>query len=376
MVGRTIADTAGTLGKDGKAYRRLFRFLVSDWEKILEDMLGPLPLPPHHPLADLLFGMAALLPARTLAQSWFSGPNARALLGGLAAHSILPLERPATSAFGLMLGMLAQAVGWPFARGGSRRVGEALVAHLKSLGGEIETGCEVHSLADLPPARAVLMDVTPRQLVRIAGNSLPVGYLRQLERFRYGPGVFKVDWALSGPVPWKAGGLEQAGTVHLGGTLEEISASERAVWHGQHPERPYTILVQATPFDPSRAPTGKHTAWAYCHVPNGSTVDMTARIEAQVEHFAPGFRDLILARSVKNAADLEAYNPNYVGGDINGGVQDLSQLFTRPTPRVLVPYATPVKGLYLCSSSTPPGGGVHGMCGVHAAYAALAGMFK
>lgn len=376
LVGRTTLDTAATLGKDGKAYRRLFDFLVRDWEKILEDMLGPLPLPPRHPLADIRFGLAALLPARTLAQAWFRTSLGRAFFGGLAAHAILPVEKPATAAFGLMLGMLAQAVGWPVARGGSRQVGAALAAHLQSLGGEIETGCEVKSLDELPSTRAILMDVTPRQLLRIAGERLPAGYHRQLARYRYGPGVCKVDWALSGPIPWKAAGCSQAGSIHLGGTLEEISASEEAVWRNDHPERPYTIVVQASLFDPSRAPQGQQTAWAYCHVPNGSTLDMTARIEAQVERFAPGFRDLILARSTKNAAAMEAYNPNYVGGDINGGVQDLSQLFTRPTPRVVVPYATPVKGLYLCSSSTPPGGGVHGMCGVHAAYAALSFLSK
>jgi phytoene dehydrogenase-like protein len=273
VIGRTLADTASTLGRDGKAYLRLFDFLDRNWEKILEDMLGPLPLLPRHPLTDFRFGLGAILPARNLAQAWFTGPLARALFAGLAAHAILPLEKPATAAFGLMLGMLAQSVGWPVAKGGSRQVGSALAAYLRSLGGEIQTGIEVKSLDELPPSRAILMDVTPRQLVRIAGERLSTGYRRQLERFRYGPGVFKIDWALTGPVPWKLQVCSQAGTVHLGGTLEEISASEKTVWRGEHPEQPYVILTQATLFDPSRAPAGKHTAWAYCHVPNGSTLD-------------------------------------------------------------------------------------------------------
>jgi phytoene dehydrogenase-like protein len=283
---------------------------------------------------------------------------------------MMPLEGWATAGIGLIQTVLAHAVGFPMARGGSQVMAGALASYLRSLGGEMETGSEVRSLGDVPPARAVLMDVTPRQLLRIAGDRLPARYRRQLARFRYGPGVFKVDWALDGPIPWSAPEVNRAATVHLGGRLEEIAAAERAVWRGEHPERPFVILVHQTPFDPSRAPAGKHTAWGYCHVPNGSTVDMSDRIESQVERFAPGFRDLILARHARNAAEMEAYNPNYVGGDINGGVQDLRQLFTRPAPR-LVPYSTPVKGLYLCSSSTPPGGGVHGMCGVFAARAAL-----
>jgi phytoene dehydrogenase-like protein len=283
---------------------------------------------------------------------------------------MLPLERLASAAFGLVLGITGHAIGWPVPRGGSQRIPDALAAYLRSLGGEILTGCPVKSLDELPPSRSILLDVTPRQLLQIAGDRLPHGYRKRLAGFRYGPGVFKIDWALSGPIPWRAEACRRAGTVHVGGTLEEIASGERAVWRGEHPARPLVLLAQQSLFDSTRAPSGQHTAWAYCHVPSGSTLDMTEQIERQVERFAPGFRDCILARSTKTSVDMEAYNPNYVGGDINGGVQDLGQLFTRPTFR-LVPYSTPVRGLYLCSSSTPPGGGVHGMCGYFAAQAAM-----
>jgi phytoene dehydrogenase-like protein len=269
-----------------------------------------------------------------------------------------------------MLGVLGHAVGWPMPRGGAQAVADALAAHLRTLGGEIVCGRTVRSLADLPRAPVVLLDVTPRQLLRLAGDRLPGGYRRRLARYRYGPGVFKIDLALDGPIPWTAPECGRAATVHLGGSLAEIAAGEAAVWRGEHPERPYVILAQPSLFDPTRAPAGRHTAWAYCHVPHGSTVDMSERIEAQIERFAPGARARILARSRLGPAQLEAYNPNLIGGDINGGVQDLGQHFTRPVAR-LVPYATPVPGLYLCSSSTPPGGGVHGMCGYWAARAAL-----
>jgi phytoene dehydrogenase-like protein len=282
----------------------------------------------------------------------------------------MPLNQTLTAAFGLILGILGHAVGWPMPRGGSQKIADALACYLRSLGGEIATSTWVESIDELPSARAVLFDITPHQLLRIAGHRLPAVYRRKLEGYRYGPGVFKVDWALDDPIPWKARECVRAGTVHLGGTLEEIAASERTMWEGKHPEKPYVLVAQQSLFDPTRAPEGKHTAWAYCHVPNGSTFDMTERIEAQIERFAPGFRDCILARSIKSPLDFEKYNPNYVGGDINGGIQDLRQLFTRPTFR-LVPYSTPIKGLYICSSSTPPGGGVHGMCGYHAARAAL-----
>jgi phytoene dehydrogenase-like protein len=283
---------------------------------------------------------------------------------------MLPLEAPTTASIGLVLGLLAHAQGWPIPKGGSQSLVDALATHLRSLGGEIITNHEVVSLDDLPPSRVVLLDVTPRQVLTIAGERLPQGYRRGLARFRYGPGVFKVDYALSGPIPWRAAEGTQAGVLHLGGGIPEISAAERAVWRGEHPEKPFVLLAQPSLFDPSRAPEGKHTAWAYCHVPSGSSVDMTGRITSQIERFAPGFRDLILATSTRSAVEMQLYNPNYIGGDINGGVQDWRQLFTRPVAR-WVPYSTPLKGLYICSSSTPPGGGVHGMCGFHAARAAL-----
>jgi phytoene dehydrogenase-like protein len=344
--------------------------LVSDWDKLMADFLGPLPLPPRHPWLMARFGLRAIRSAEGLARSLFRGERARAVFTGMAAHSMMPLDKPPTAAFGLMLGLLAHAVGWPMIKGGSNKFAQALACHLESLGGEMRTDWEVKSLQELPQHRAVLFDLTPRQILRIAGEQLPSAYHRQLERFRYGPGVFKIDWALDGPIPWMAEGCAGAATVHVGGMLEEMVASERAVWQGEHPQKPYVLLVQQSPFDDSRAPQGKHTAWAYCHVPHGSTVDMTAPIEAQIERFAPGFGKRILAKHTRSASQLQDYNANYIGGDINGGVQDLFQLFTRPTPRIN-PYTTPVKGLYICSSSTPPGGGVHGMSGFHAAKEAL-----
>ncbi|HEY3082390.1 MAG TPA: NAD(P)/FAD-dependent oxidoreductase [Chloroflexota bacterium] len=371
VLERSIGATGQTLGCDAAAYRRLMAPLVADADKLIADLLGPLRLP-GHPLALARFGAFALLPARFLAERVFRGEPARGLFAGLAAHAIQPLEHPATAAFGLVLGLLGHAVGWPMARGGSQKIPDAMASYLRSLGGEIVTSARVDSVdaPPAPPTRALLCDVTPRELLRIAGSRLPVGYRRKLAGYRYGPGVFKVDWALDGPIPWRAPACARAATAHLGGTLAEIAAAEQAVWRGEHPDRPFVLVAQQSPFDPSRAPPGKHTAWAYCHVPNGSAFDMTERIEAQVERFAPGFRDRILARSTKSAVEMERYNPNYVGGDINSGVQDPRQLFTRPVAR-LVPYATPAGGLYVCSSATPPGGGVHGMCGFFAAQAAL-----
>jgi phytoene dehydrogenase-like protein len=317
------------------------------------------------------FGLSGIRSARALARSRFEGEHARALLAGCCAHSFLSLRTPASAAFGIVLAMTAHAVGWPVARGGSQRLTEALVAELRSLGGTLETGRRVESLEELAAGSApVFLDVTPRGLLRIAGGRLPDGYRRRLSRYRYGPGVFKLDWALEGRIPWRAPEAARAGTVHLGGTLEEIASSEDAATRGQHHERPFVLLVQPSLFDPTRAPEGKHTAWAYCHVPSGSTRDMTAAIEGQVERFAPGFRDLIAARSAMDSAEVERRNPNYVGGDIIGGVQDLRQLYTRPVARP-VPYSTPDPALFICSSSTPPGGGVHGMCGYWAARAAL-----
>jgi phytoene dehydrogenase-like protein len=283
---------------------------------------------------------------------------------------MVALDRIATTSFGLVLAMTAHAYGWPLVRGGTQRLADALADELRALGGVIITGHPVTTLDDLPAARAILFDTTPRALLRIAGSRLEGRYRRRLAGFRYGPGIVKLDWALDGPIPWQAEEATRAGTVHVGGTLREIAAAEAEVARGSHPQRPFVIVVQASAFDPSRAPAGKHTGWAYCHVPNGSTFDMTERIEAQIERFAPGFRDRILARSVRLPADLERDNPNYVGGDINAGIEDIRQLFTRPVAR-LDPYSTPARGLYLCSSSTPPGGGVHGMCGVWAARSAL-----
>ena len=310
-----------------------------------------------------------MLPATLLARR-LRTEEGRALLAGLAGHSMLPLTAPVTGGFGLLLGLLAHTTGWPVVTGGSARLTDAMIAELTELGGRVETGRWVHRVEELPRARAVLLDVTPRQLAQLAARQLPAGYLRALRRFRYGPGVCKVDWALAGPVPWAAPACRETVTVHLGGTLAEVAASEAEVAAGRHPERPYCLVAQPGVADPGRAPAGGHVLWGYCHVPSGSTVDMSARIEAQIERFAPGFRDLVLARSVRTAADLAAYDPNYVGGDINGGAGTLTQTLLRPVPR-WNPYRTPARGLYLCSASTPPGGGVHGMCGYWAARTAL-----
>jgi phytoene dehydrogenase-like protein len=369
MLERSVEATADGLGEDGRAYRSLMGPLVGGWGRLEREILGPLRLP-RSPFALARFGLVAIRSASSIARTRFRTPRARALFAGLAAHSILPLEAAVTSAFGLVLGITGHAVGWPLPRGGSQRVADALASYLRSLGGEIATGVEVRSLDALPDRRATLLDVTPRQVLRIAGDRLPAGYARRLRRYRYGAAAFKLDYALDGRVPWRAAACARAGTVHLGATFEEILASESAVGAGRVSERPFVLLAQQSLFDDTRAPAGKHTVWAYCHVPNGSTVDMTERVESQIERFAPGFRRRVLARHVLTPALMEAHNANLVGGDINGGAQDLGQLFTRPVAR-LVPYSTPVKGLYLCSSSTPPGGGVHGMCGYFAAEAAL-----
>jgi phytoene dehydrogenase-like protein len=318
----------------------------------------------------LRFAWPAVWSAEGLARRRFQTPDVRALFAGLAAHSILPLTRPFTASFGLVLGMTAHALGWPLARGGSQAIADALASLLRARGGEIVTQARVESLDDLPPARAVLLDVTPRQVLRIAGDRVRGGYRRRLERYRYGPGVFKLDVALDGPVPWTARECAEAGTVHLGASLEEIVESEKSCWRDRPAARPFVLVAQQSLFDPTRAPAGKHTLWAYCHVPNGFDQDMTEPILAQIERFAPGFRDRVLSSRAMGPAAFEAYDSNYVGGDINGGAQDFDQLFGRPAWRP-VPYATPVPGLYICSSSTPPGGGVHGMCGYLAAQAAL-----
>ena len=369
MMERSIEETADGLGRDAASYRGLFGPLVRDWDKLATDLLRPLRVP-RHPMVTARFGLKGLRSALSVAKARFKGERARALFAGLAAHSVLPLERPPSAAVGLVLGASGHAVGWPLPYGGAQRISEALASHLTSLGGRIETGLRVERLEDIPAATVILLDITPRQVVSIAGGRIPNRFRRRLDAYRYGPGAFKMDWALSGPVPWKAPECARAGTVHLGGIMDEIAQAEREVWSGRHPERPFVLLSQPSLFDPSRAPDGQHTAWAYCHVPNGSDFDMTDRIEAQVERFAPGFCERILKRSARPPAALEEYNPNYIGGDINGGVQDLGQLFSRPA-RMLSPYAIPSTNLFICSSSTPPGGGVHGMCGYFAARAAL-----
>jgi phytoene dehydrogenase-like protein len=370
MLERSVELTAGSLGDDAGAYRRLVGRLVERREALFEDVLAPLHLP-RDPRAFIRFAAPGALPAATLARAVFRGEHARGLFAGLAAHSMLPLTRMPSAAFGLALAVLGHSVGWPLARGGSQSIADALVSHLRSLGGELETGNQVGSLSEVAAA-TLLLDVSPRSLAVLGGNRLPPGYRRRLERFRHGPGIFKVDWALAGPIPWRAPECTTAASIHLGATLEEIVAAERRPWQGRVAERPFVLLAQQSLFDASRAPAGRHTAWAYCHVPNGCTVDMTERIEAQVERFAPGFRDQIIGRSVLSPADLEAHDPNYVGGDINGGAASLGQLYRRPVAS-RAPYSTPLAGVFLCSSSTPPGGGVHGMCGYHAALAALRG---
>jgi phytoene dehydrogenase-like protein len=367
VLERETEITARALGKDAASYLKLMNPLVADWGLIDEALLGP-PSFPRHPLALARFGLRALRSARSLAENSFQGERARALFAGLAAHSMLPLEQSPSAAFGLLLGITAHTIGWPFPRGGAQRIADALASYLRSLGEEIITGRRIESLDELPAARVILCDVTPRQLLHIAGDDLPEAYRRKLARFRYGPAAYKVDYALAGPVPWRAVECARAGTVHLGGTIDEISLAERAPWRGEHAEQPFVLLAQPSLFDPTRAPAGKHTVWAYCHVPNGSQFEMAERIERQIERFAPGFRERVLARSVITPSMFEQHNANLVGGDISGGANDLRQLLLRPT---LSHYSTPIRGLYLCSSSTPPGGGVHGMCGYHAARVAL-----
>ncbi len=370
MLERSLDGTAPGLGADGAAWQRLFAPLVADVDDLVEGILGPV-RPPSHPLPMARFGVKALRTAEGLARGAFAGERARALFAGNAAHSMLPLDAAASASFGLVLALLGHAVGWPLPRGGSQAIADALASVLRALGGEIETGRHVESLDELDAA-TILLDVMPRQLLALAGDRLPPAYRRALERYRYGPGVVKVDYALSAPVPWRAGECARAATVHLGGTMDEIAAAEKEVSKGGHPSRPYVLAVQQSLFDDSRAPEGRHTLWAYTHVPNGSTktTETVAAIEAQLERFAPGFGDVVLDRHVLGTAELEARNPNYVGGDINGGSAELRQLFARPVARP-VPYRTPLDDVYLCSSSTPPGGGVHGMCGYHAARAAL-----
>ena len=373
LLEKSVEGTAEGLGPDADAYRRLMGPLVRDAETLMTELVGPFRIP-RHLVTAARFGWKALRSGRGLAESHFHGDRGQALWAGLAAHAVLPLEQRPGAAIALMLAIAGHAEGWPFAAGGAQRLADAMASYFRSLGGEIRTGEWIKSVEDLPPAKGILLDLSPRQVVALAGGRLLGRYTRRLSRYRHGPGIFKVDWALSEPAPWTGAECRTAGTLHLGGQLEEIAAAERAPFQGEHAERPFVLFAQPSLFDSSRAPEGQHTAWAYCHVPNGSTVDMTARIEAQVERFAPGFRDLILARHTMNTAAMENHNPNYIGGDISGGVTDLGQLFTRPVAR-LNPYTTPDPALFICSSSTPPGGGVHGLCGYFAARTALRRVF-
>ena len=370
IVERSVDATAASLTSDANSYRRLMNYFCAQWDGLAVDLLGP-PRMPRQPLVLARFGLLGIRPAASFARNYFKGAPARALFAGLAAHSMLPLEALGSAAFGLILGIAAHSVGWPVARGGAQRLADALISYARALGVEIITERRVLALRELPKARAVLCDVTPRQLLALAGNDLPDSFQRRLQSYRYGMGIYKVDWALSAPVPWRAAECARAATVHLGGSLEEIALSERAAAGGEPNDRPFVLIAQPSLFDEARAPQGKHTLWGYCHVAHGSNRPMLDIIESQIERFAPGFRDIVLARHTMGPALLEQRNANLVGGDINGGTADLRQLFLRPSWRM---YGTPVKGLYLCSASTPPGGGVHGMCGYFAARRALSEM--
>src|SRR5436190_3066062 len=371
---RDIDVTAEQLLDDSGAYRRLMKPLARNWENLSIEFLRPMLHWPQHPITLAHFGILALCPATLLASLLFRREPARALFAGIAAHSFLPLEAPASSAFALVLGLAGHAVGWPIPRGGSQQISNALAAYLRELGGRIEVNHRIDKLNELPLFRAVLLDISVWEFLRIAGQQLPSRYRRQLESFQRGPGIFKIDYALSGPVPWKAEACRRAGTIHVGGGIDEIAATEREVVRGKIPERPFVLVAQQTLFDETRAPRGRHTLWAYCHVPLNCGTDMSNQIESQIERFAPGFRDCVLARHTIAAADLARSNPNLAGGDINGGAANLMQLIARPILSP-TPYRTPLTGVYLCSASTPPGGGVHGMCGYHAARAALQEIF-
>ena len=368
----SIVETADQFGTDATNYLQLVGSIVKDWPAIAADVLGPLHYP-KHPLAMARFGLKAFQSLTGITRG-FNTEEAKGFLAGMGAHSMQPLNKSTTAAVALVLAAAGHLGGWPLPRGGSQQIADALGSYFISLGGKIETNTYISSLSQLPSTKAVLFDVSPRQLLQIAGHRFSNIYRWQLERYRYGMGVFKVDWALDGQIPFKADECRHAGTIHIGNTLTEIAAAEQQVWQGRHPEKPFVLLTQQSLFDPTRAPEGKHTGWAYCHVPTGSTVDMTDTIEKQIERFAPGFRERILARHTINSTQMQEYNANYIGGDINGGVIDISQLFTRPALR-WSPYKTSAKGLYICSASTPPGGGVHGMCGYHAAKRALDTIF-
>jgi len=372
VLTKSVVETAKLLGLDEHTYLKLLKPIISDWPAIAPDFLGPLHFP-KYPLAMARFGFPALTSATHLANK-FKTEQAKGLIAGMAAHAMQPLSNLTTSAAALVLMACGHLKGWPIPKGGSKNIAKALASYFVLIGGKIETDFYVRSLDQLPSSKAVLFDVSPRQLLHIAGHKFSSIYKWQLERYRYGMGVFKIDWALDAQIPFTATECTQAGTIHIGNTLNEIANAEQQVWNGNHPEKPFVLLAQQSVFDSTRAPDGKHTAWAYCHVPNGSTVDMTEAIEKQVERFAPGFREIILAKHTMNTEQVEAYNSNYIGGDINGGVLDIDQLFTRPALR-LSPYKTSAKGIYICSASTPPGGGVHGMCGYNAAKKILKDLF-
>ncbi len=369
LVHRSVEETAANLGEDALAYRRLMEPLVRNAEKLGSGFLRPL-LKPRNPLVMAKFGPLAIRSAQGMLRSKFKGERARAMFAGNAAHFMLPLTAPVTSAGALVYNIFAHTVGWPVAKGGSQAIADALASYLGSLGGTIECNRRITSLEEIPRARVYLFDLSPKQLLSIAGDELPTRYQRALGRFKYGPGAFKLDWALDAPIPWKSEDCARTACLHVGGTLDEIAASEADSSAGRHPERPWVIVAQPTLIDDSRAPAGKHTAWSYCHVPSGSDVDMTSVVEDQIERFAPGFRDIVLARKTRTAAEMEAHNPNYVGGDISSGAATLKQIIARPVLR-WTPYSTPNDKIFLCSQSAPPGPGVHGMCGYFAARAAL-----
>ncbi|MDH2901483.1 MAG: NAD(P)/FAD-dependent oxidoreductase [archaeon] len=372
IVWNSLEETASSFDNrlDGEHYSSLLSGFLKNSKEIIGDILGPIARLPKKPIDLLSFAVKAVVSVSSYAQNTFRGKDARAILGGSAAHSMLSLEEPLTNGFAMILLGLAHSIGWPIPKGGAQKIADSLGDYFISLGGRIETDFEVKSLSELPQAKVVLFDLTPRQILRIFGDGFPNWYSRSLGSFKYGPGVYKLDYALDGPIPWKSEECLKAGTVHVCGTLRDIMISERSVWDGREPEKPFVIVAQHSLFDKTRAPDGKHTVWAYCHVPNGSDVDMHRRIESQIERFAPGFQSKILARHTFTAMELEDYNPNYVGGDINGGLQNLWQTISRPVLS-LSPYKTPIKGIYICSSSTPPGGGVHGMCGYYAAKSAI-----
>ena len=374
MLYQSLEKTGDNLETDGESWKNIFAPLLNKPEELFEDILGPLSIP-DHPFLMARFGLPGLRPAVGFSKSKFSGRRARALFSGCAGHSILPLEKPLTTAVGLLFALSGHMEDWPVAVGGSSKIAEALGAYFEFLGGTIQCSAKISHVGELPDARVVLFDTDPLQMASIAESVLPSGYLKRVRNYRFGPGVFKLDWALDGPIPWKDPNCLEASTVHVGGTMEEVAASERDAWNGKHSENPFLILCQQSQFDLTRAPDGKHTGYAYCHVPAGSTQDMTESIERQVERFAPGFRDCILGRHTTSTSDLFSYNPNYVGGAIAGGVSDVTQIFTRPVAR-LNPYTTPNSRIFICSASSPPGGGVHGMCGYHAAVTALKRMHR